>query len=35
MTTSLQNYQAGQKAIETIQQTMQESAGTVGLIQGG
>ncbi|MGO9974616.1 MAG: flagellar hook-basal body protein [Solirubrobacteraceae bacterium] len=35
MTTSLQNYQAGQKAIETIQQTMQENAGTVGLIQGG
>ncbi len=34
MTTSLQNYQAGQKAIETIQQTMQETAGTVGMIQG-
>jgi flagellar basal-body rod protein FlgG len=35
MTTSLQAYQAGQKAIETIQQTMQETAGSVGLIQGG
>ncbi len=35
MTTSLQAYQAGQQAIQTINQTMQESAGTVGLIEGG
>lgn len=35
MTSSLQAYQAGQKAIETINQTMQETAATVGLIQGG
>ncbi len=35
MTTSLQSYQAGQKAIETIQQAMQASASSVGLIQGG
>ena len=35
MTSSLQAYQAGQKTIQTIQQTLQEAAGTVGLIQGG
>jgi len=35
MTTSLDAYQAGQRAIETINQTMQESAGTVGLVGGG
>ena len=34
MTASLQAYQAGQKAIQTINQTMQESAGTVGLVSG-
>ncbi len=34
MTTSLDAYQAGQRAIETINQTMQESAGTVGLVGG-
>ncbi|MGO9751596.1 MAG: flagellar hook-basal body protein [Solirubrobacteraceae bacterium] len=35
MTSSLQAYQAGQKAIETISQAMAQSAGTVGLIPGG
>jgi flagellar basal-body rod protein FlgG len=35
MTSSLQAYQAGQKAIETINQTMQESAATVGQVNGG
>jgi flagellar basal-body rod protein FlgG len=35
MTSSLQAYQADQKAIETINTAMQQSAATVGLIQGG
>ncbi len=35
MTSSLQAYQAGQKAIETINQAMEQSAGSIGLIQGG
>lgn len=34
MTTSLDSYQAGQRAIETINQTMQESSATVGLVGG-
>ena len=35
MTSALEAYQAGQQAIQTINQTMQESASTVGLVQGG
>lgn len=35
MTASLQAYQAGQQAISTITQTLQESSSTVGLVQGG
>jgi flagellar basal-body rod protein FlgG len=34
MTASLQAYQAGQQAIQTISQTLQESASTVGLVTG-
>jgi flagellar basal-body rod protein FlgG len=34
MTASMQAYQAGQRAIQTISQSMQQSAGTVGLVQG-
>jgi flagellar basal-body rod protein FlgG len=32
MTGALQSYQAGQQSIQTISQTMQESASTVGLV---
>lgn len=35
METALNSYQAGQQAIQTIGQTMQESASTVGLLSGG
>jgi flagellar basal-body rod protein FlgF len=35
MTSALEAYQAGQQTIQTINQTMQESASTVGLVQGG
>jgi len=35
MTASLQAYQAGQQTIQTINQTMAESASTVGSIQAG
>lgn len=35
MTSALDAYQAGQQTIQTINQTMQESASTVGLVQGG
>lgn len=35
MTGALQAYQAGQQAVQTINQTMQESAASVGLVQGG
>jgi flagellar basal-body rod protein FlgG len=35
MTSSLESYQAGQKAIETIQQTLQESSSSVGNLSGG
>jgi len=34
MTSALQAYQAGQQSIQTINQTMQESASTVGLVPG-
>lgn len=35
MTSALQAYQAGQQTIQTINQTMEESASTVGLVSGG
>lgn len=35
MTSALQAYQAGQQTIQTINQTMEESASTVGLVNGG
>jgi flagellar basal body rod protein FlgG len=35
MTSALEAYQAGQQSVQTIAQTMQESASTVGLVPGG
>lgn len=35
MTSSLEAYQAGQKTIQTIEQALQQGAGSVGAIQGG
>ena len=35
MTSALQSYQAGQQSIQTISETMHESASTVGLVNGG